>query len=87
MPALEQFPPNNASLGSIQVLMTSSLGSRHRAIVSDAISLWNRTFGFADQLDYSHSLRMILARLRFISDIELPNFPEVDGVDVSAQPL
>ena len=63
--------------------MTSSLGSRHRVIVNDAIGLWNRTFGTANQLEYPDSLRMNLARLRSMTDIQLPTFPENDDSIVS----
>ena len=64
--------------------MTSSLGSRHRAIVNEAIGLWNRTFGTAKQLEYPDTLRMNLARLRSMTDIQLPTFPEKDDVIVSS---
>ena len=63
--------------------MTSSLGSRHGVIVNDAIGLWNRTFGTADQLEYPDSLRLNLARLRSMTDIQLPTFPEQDDAIVS----
>lgn len=85
MPAIEQMTYNNDSLRLLLVLMTSSLGSRHRVIVNDAISLWNRTFGTADQLRYPDTLRITLLRLRSMTDIELPTFPEEDNADVSSE--
>lgn len=85
MITIEQMTCNNDSLKLLQVLMTSSLGSRHRVIANDAISLWSRTFGRADHLEYPDTLRMILVRLRSMTDIELPTFPEVDNADVSRE--
>lgn len=78
VPIVEQMPHNSTSLRSFQVLMTSSLGSRHRVIVNDAIGLWNRTFGAANQLEYPDSLRVNLARLKSMTDVQLPTFPETD---------
>lgn len=85
MPAIEQMTYNNDSLRLLLVLMTSSLGSRHRVIVNDAISLWNRTFGTADRLEYPDTLRITLLRLRSMTDIELPTFPDVNNADVSRE--
>ena len=87
VPVIEQMPHNSASLRSFQVLITSSLGSRHRFIVNDAIGLWNSTFGTADQLEYPDSLCMNLARLRSMTDIQLPTFPEKDDAVVSFHPV
>ena len=82
---IETMPPNNASLMLLQELVTSSLRSRHRAIVNDAISSWNKTFGIAAQLYYPDALRIALARLRSVTEIELPTFPDAEDVDVSTQ--
>ena len=83
VPVIEQMPHNSTALRSFQALITSSLGSRHRFIVNDAIGLWNSTFGTANQLDYPDTLRVNLARLRSMTDIQLPTFPEKDDAVVS----
>ena len=80
---IDGMPHDNASLMSLQDLVNSSLRSRHRFIVNDAISLWNCTYGTAMQLDYPDALRVTLARLKSITEIKLPTFPDVEGVDVS----
>ena len=84
---IENMSHNNASLVLFQGLVTSSLRSRHRSIVNDAISSWNKTFGTVVELEYPEELLKTLARLREITEIELPSFPEVDNVDVSIRDL
>ena len=84
---IEHMTHNSASLILFQELVTSSLKSRHRAIVNDAISLWNKTFGTVVELDYPDELLKTLASLREVTEIDLPCFPEVDNVDVSTRDL
>ena len=84
---IENMSHNNASLILFQGLMSSSLRSRHRTIVNDAISLWNKTFGAVAELKYPDELLKTLARLREVTEIELPTFPEVENVDVSTREL
>ena len=44
--------------------------------------LWNQTFGCAQALEYPEDLRKILQRLRSMTDIQLPTFPEADDDEV-----
>lgn len=84
---IENISHNNASLILFQTLVTSSLRSRHRAIVNDAIGSWNKTFGTVVELEYPEKLLKTLARLKEVTEIELPCFPELENVDVSTSYL
>ncbi len=64
----------------------SSLTSRHQAILNQSIELWNCTFGNADFLEYRDDLRTALAKLRSVTDMQLPNFPE-DDIEVCTPKL
>ena len=62
--------------------MAASLRSRHKAILNNAILLWNLTFGRVEELEYPHALRPVLRRLRTLTEISLPNFAEEDSTEV-----
>lgn len=62
--------------------MISSLSSKQRAVFNEAIQLWNRTFGAAKSLEYPTALLPVLLKLRTLTDISLPTFPEGIGIDV-----
>ena len=68
---------------SIQELMVASFRSRHKSIVSESIAMWNNTFGIEDTLEYPKDLRLILQKLRCVTVLRLPSFPEQDGGEVS----
>lgn len=81
--AIKELPKaDNALLMSIQDLMVSSLTSRHQAILNESITLWNCTFGNADFLEYRDDLRIALSKLKSVTEMQLPNFPE-DDIEVS----
>ena len=81
--AIESLPKtDNALLVSIGDLVVSSLTSRHQTILNQAIKLWNCTFGNADFLEYRDDLHSALARLKFMTEMQLPNFLE-DDIEVS----
>ena len=66
-------------LFSIKELVVAGLRSRHKAVVNEFINLWNSTFGEEGTVEYPEDLRTVLRKLRPITDIRLPNFPESDG--------
>lgn len=70
-------------LFSIQELVVAGFRSRHKAVVNEAIVMWNSTFGGEGTLEYPEELRNILRKLRPITELRLPNFPELDGEEVS----
>ncbi len=81
--AIKAVPKSdNALLTSIQDLIVSSLTSRHQAIMNESIELWNCTFGNAEFLEYRDDLRTALSKLKSVTEMQLPNFPE-DDVEVS----
>ena len=65
--------------------MISSLSSRHRSILNDAIVLWNGTFGTAETLEYSENLRKVLSRLNKVTELQLPTFPQEADSEVSSR--
>ena len=77
------MPHTNATLRQFDALVTSSLSSRHRSILNDAIALWNGTFGTAEHLEYPDDLRIALSRLSKVTDLQLPSFPDEDDTEVS----
>jgi len=80
---IESVPDSSSQfLASIQTLVASSLRSRHKSILNDAISMWNHTFGCADTLEYPENLRKHLKKLKAGVDIELPGFVEDEGDEV-----
>ncbi len=84
--AIEALPKIDSQLlSNIETLIIASLKSRQRVIVNESIQMWNRTFGIVDSLEYPVALRPVLLKLRVLTDILLPNFP--DGVDSDVRPL
>lgn len=57
--------------------------SRHIAVVNQTIVMWNSTFGGEDSLQYPKDLRTILEKLRSVTELRLPNFPESHGEEVN----
>ena len=72
---------------SIQELVVAGFRSRHKAVVNETIIMWNRTFGGEGALEYPEDLRAILQKLRYMTDLRLPNFPDSIGDDVSEFPF
>ena len=70
-------------LFSIQELVVAGLRSRHKAVVNEAIVMWNSTFGGEESLEYPENLRIILRKLSSMTELRLPSFPELDGEEVS----
>ncbi|MCJ1462990.1 hypothetical protein MMC07_001594 [Pseudocyphellaria aurata] len=66
----------------LESLIVSSLKSRQKAVVNAAIQMWNRTFGAAEYLDYSEALRRVLLKLRQLTDLSLPAFPDRNDSEV-----
>lgn len=69
-------------LFSIQDLVVAGFRSRHRAVVNESIVMWNSTFGGEDTLEYPEDLKTILQKLRPMTELRLPNFPESNGEEV-----
>ena len=74
---------NTRFLFSIQELMVASFRSRHKSVVNESIAMWNKTFGIEDTLEYPEDLRTILQKLRSVTELRLPSFPERYGEEVS----
>ena len=70
-------------LFSIQELVVAGFRSRHKAIVNESIVMWNNTFGGEDTLEYPSDLKTILQKLRPVTELRLPNFPESNDDEVS----
>ena len=70
-------------LFSIQEIVVAGFRSRHKAVVNAFIASWNSTFGDEGTLEYPEDLRTILQKLRFLTELRLPNFPELNGEEVS----
>lgn len=64
-------------LADMTALLCSGLESKHRSIVSQAVRLWNSTFGSSKQtLTYPDRVKDALLRLHSVADLQLPFFPE-----------
>ena len=63
--------------------MVASFRSRHKSVVNESIAMWNNTFGIEDTLEYPEDLRVILQKLRSVTELRLPSFPERTGEEVS----
>ncbi|KAK4988816.1 hypothetical protein LTR50_003661 [Elasticomyces elasticus] len=57
-------------------LVTAGLSSSRRNIVNTTIELWNDTFGKEEKLDYPKNLEKVLRKLRHVTELSLPTFPE-----------
>ncbi|RDW89662.1 hypothetical protein BP6252_01694 [Coleophoma cylindrospora] len=80
IPEIAQITPYPTLLGNMELFICSGLQSKHRSTVNMAIETWNTTFGSSvDRLEYSSSLVKALLRLRAITELSLPFFP--DGLD------
>ncbi|TVY45861.1 Telomere length regulator protein [Lachnellula subtilissima] len=64
-------------LADFTPLVCSGLESKHKPITSQAIRMWNSTFGLSKQnLVYPDRTKDALERLRPLADLQLPFFPE-----------
>ena len=63
--------------------MVAIFRSRHKSVVNESIAMWNNTFGTEDTLEYPEDLRTILQKLRSVTELRLPSFPERNGEEVS----
>ena len=70
-------------LFSIQDLVVAGFRSRHKTVVNEAIIMWNSTFGGEGTLEYPEDLRDTLQKLRSMTELRLPSFPELNGEEVS----
>lgn len=70
-------------LFSIQEILVAGFRSRHKTVVNESILMWNSTFGAEGTLEYPEDLRTILQKLRSMTELRLPNFPEVNSEEVS----
>lgn len=78
--AVESLPRHDSEiLSDLNVLLSSGLESRRKSTVNITIKTWNNTFGKQESLSYPSRVRMALARLRTITDLSLPGFPEDDS--------
>ena len=80
---LETAPKfDNSFLAEYQDLLISCLRSRHKYILTQSALMWNRTLGSADTLDYSEELQKVLLKLRHVTSLQLPNFPDIGDNEV-----
>ena len=70
-------------LFNIQELVIAGFRSRHKAVVNESIAMWNNTFGIEDTLEYPEDLKAVMQKLRFMTELRLPTFPERTGEEVS----
>lgn len=81
--SIETLPRiDNRQLRLLESLIVSSLKSRQKAVVNEAIQMWNRTFGAAEFLEYSEALCPVLLKLRKFTDLFLPAFPDGNDSEV-----
>lgn len=86
--AIEGLPKTDSRLLLIlESLIVSGLKSRQRTIVNEAIKMWNRTFGAVEYLEYPDTLRPVLLKLRKLTDLLLPAFPDGNDSEVSRRVL
>ena len=78
----EIVPVDSKSLMVIDILLVSCMSSRHKRVLDESINLWNRTFGRAENLEYSDDLRRALLKLRCVAELQLPGFPDQDETEV-----
>ena len=45
--------------------------------------MWNNTFGAEDFLEYPEDLRITLQKIKSMTELRLPSFPELNGEEVS----
>lgn len=82
--AIEALPKRDSRLLLVlEKLIVSSLKSRQKTIVNEAIQFWNRTFGAVEHLEYPDELRPTLLKLRKLTDLSLPAFPDGNESEVS----
>ena len=80
---IETVPKSgNDLLSTVNILVTASLRSRHKAILNDAIAIWNRTFGSTENVDYSEDLRKALIKLKLMADTDVPGFSKAEEQEV-----
>jgi len=78
--AVESLPRHDSEiLSDLNVLLSSGLESRRKATVNITIKTWNNIFGKQETLSYPSRVRTALAKLRSITDLSLPGFPEDDS--------
>lgn len=73
---------DNAILAEFEVLIVSCLRSRHKYILNHSVSMWNRTLGDANALNYTERLQNVLSKLRRRTQIHLPDFPDLSDSEV-----
>ncbi|TVY47491.1 Telomere length regulator protein [Lachnellula occidentalis] len=73
---VDSYDPSKI-LADLTLLVCSGLESKHKPIASQAIRMWNSTFGLSKQkLEYPDRTKDALQRLRPLADLQLPFFPE-----------
>ena len=80
---LENVDVTPQSLYRLELVFVASLGSRHQSIVNSAISLWNRTFGTLESVEYSTALARSLRRVGAWTDICAPGLTSMEDFEAS----
>jgi hypothetical protein len=81
LPTIQSLPRHDSEmLSNLEALLSCGLESRRKGTVNATITTWNATFGKQSSLTYPSRLRTALAKLKTISDISLPTFPQDDSV-------
>lgn len=82
--AIEALPKFDSRLLLVlESLIVCSLKSRQKMIINEAIQMWNRTFGAVEYLEYPDPLRPVLLKLKKLTDLSLPAFPDGKDSEVS----
>ncbi|OWP04417.1 hypothetical protein B2J93_4422 [Marssonina coronariae] len=64
-------------LSVLETLVCSGLNSKHMSIVNATIEFWNKSFGSCEEhLTYPEPVKEALLRLRLVTELQLPFFPE-----------
>lgn len=75
--ALSKLPKHDSiNLQALAPFIVCGLGSKKKVIATEAVKMWNATWGNQEGLEYPTSVRKVMRKLRQIADIKLPSFPE-----------
>ena len=82
---IENMPDHNtAALFNVQHVVLSGFKSRSQSILNQSITMWNRTFGRAEALEYPEEIRKVLLILRSMTEMQLPSLQEAETDQVGS---
>ena len=85
---IEDMPNHDTkSLFDIQHIVRSGFKSRRKSVLNQSITMWNRTFGCEETLEYPEDLCKVLLVLRSMTDVQLPSLHEAEVDQVRSDQL